>query len=685
MRWMFQKQKQQHQPIAFHDQGWKRAEMAAWDDLWAGLSVMARTAFLDVQPPVRKGANPPSIVLPSPVRETLLGAGLVEEADGRRVRLASTAIGFSLRLHTLAQCRLLDPATTDLRPYARIAYLSHQMGVAFEQVLTKNVGPMPGFYTDEYLSQYVPRRFWPDWVATFLDDIIATQIVKCLDEEGGPIPLASLASRLPKRRPDKVRAALDALVNYLAVVEGLDPTTNALLIGFIPGVRAARAQSTKPMPHPKLTERPAPAEVGPEGGLLILDLRAVLLELAGGPGRVRQDHGLYAKEQDRFLATMLVAPGWSLDEPKDRVQRLTAVVRLIQNRGFVDPIDDREKEMLLRLSKGGRTWLSGGIGVQYDQLYKLYRVIRKEYGTSSADQEFLGTSFVPRKKGNRQKSQWILEDDDRQTIRDAVHRAFARLPEGKYVRLDDFVEFVARGPDNPLLLGTSDASKVEVRFGNRLIPPVAELYEDCGRRLVQDVTRQLVRFGCLRQGREEGGQVVLCRLPWLDVYFDKAKPPPDAPTSATRTIVQPDFSVIVIGIAPAAAADLALFCNRVQGQPGQGAITFQITRESVWRARSTGLTEADLLARLEKHASTPVPPNVKTQIRAWSGQVSNVSTRPGRLFRCPDAATADRVKTLLGKEAERIGTTMVFWHSTKNLPPALRNKFRDQGVFLQAE
>ena len=211
---------------------------------------------------------------------------------------------------------------------------------------------------------------------------------------------------------------------------------------------------------------------------------------------------------------------------------------------------------------------------------------------------------------------------------------------------------------------------MDVRAGGRPVPAVPELVEDHGRRLALEVAGRLVRFGCLRLGREADGRLVVCRLPWLDVYFGKAKPPADAESAATRTIVQPDFTVIVIGIAPAAAADMALFCNRVQGQPGQGAITFRITKESVWRARSTGLSDADILARLEKHASTPVPANVKTQIRSWGAQVSNVSTEAGRLFRCPDAATADRVKSLLGKEAERIGEAGVFWASPGRIRPA---------------
>jgi hypothetical protein len=420
--------------------------------------------------------------------------------------------------------------------------------------------------------------------------------------------------------------------------------------------------------------------------LQILDLRAVMLELAGQPGRVRQDHGLYTKEEERFFATMVEAPDWAIGGPLDKDHRLGGVVRTVQNRGFVDPIERDEKEMLLRPSKAGQAWLSSGLGAQYDHLYRLYREARKGYTYSSTDEDFLGTTLVFRKKAKgANKYHHTLDDDDRKAMREAVYRAFSRLPEGKFVLLDDFLDLVARGPVNPLMLGTPAPDAIDVRASGRPIPSVPELFEDHGRRLAADVSARLVRFGCLRLGREADGRLVVCRLPWLDVYFGKAKPPADAESAASRTIVQPDFTVIVIGIAPAAAADMALFCNRVQGQPGQGAITFRITKESVWRARSAGLSEADLLGRLEKHASVPVPANVKTQLRSWSAQVNNVSTEAGRLFRCPDSATADRVKSLLGKEAERVGEAGVFWSSPGRIRPALRQKLRDNGVMLREE
>src|SRR3569623_3432774 len=183
--------------------------MVGWDEVWAGVSVPARAAFLGLPLPARARHDPPEVILTGPARDELRAAGLAEAVDPKRVSIAANAVGFARRLRALRECRLLDPAGGELREYVRSAFLSYQLPSALDRVLTKNVGTVPGLYTDDYLTNYVCRRFWPDWVAKFLADPVATQIVQCLDAEAGPIPLASLAGRLPKRRPDKVRAALD--------------------------------------------------------------------------------------------------------------------------------------------------------------------------------------------------------------------------------------------------------------------------------------------------------------------------------------------------------------------------------------------------------------------------------------------------------------------------------------------
>ena len=58
-----------------------------------------------------------------------------------------------------------------------------------------------------------------------------------------------------------------------------------------------------------------------------------------------------------------------------------------------------------------------------------------------------------------------------------------------------------------------------------------------------------------------------------------------------KVVVQPDFSIILIGMNPAPAVELAPFCERVKGHVGQGSMIFRITprlRAQGGRARLAG-------------------------------------------------------------------------------------------------
>ena len=118
MPWEFQ-----HQAMpAFHDQSWKRDEMAAWDEVWAAVSVPARAAFLGLPLPARARQDPPEVILTGPARDELRAAGLAEAVDPKRVSIAAKSVGFAKRLRALRECRLLDPAGGELREYVRAAF-----------------------------------------------------------------------------------------------------------------------------------------------------------------------------------------------------------------------------------------------------------------------------------------------------------------------------------------------------------------------------------------------------------------------------------------------------------------------------------------------------------------------------------------------------------------------------------
>ena len=130
MPWEFQ-----HQALpAFHDHGWKRDEMAAWDDVWAApvagnAGGVPRTAAAG-----RAKHDPPAVVLTGPTRDELRAAGLAEAVDPRKVSVAEDAVGFARRLQALRKGRLLDPAHQDIREYVRLAYVPYQLTNALDRV-----------------------------------------------------------------------------------------------------------------------------------------------------------------------------------------------------------------------------------------------------------------------------------------------------------------------------------------------------------------------------------------------------------------------------------------------------------------------------------------------------------------------------------------------------------------------
>ena len=192
------------------------------------------------------------------------------------------------------------------------------------------------------------------------------------------------------------------------------------------------------------------------------------------------------------------------------------------------------------------------------------------------------------------------------------------------------------------------------------MPALEEMVEEAGRALIEAfVCRRLIPMGCVRAAIDAEGEVCIARQRRLDAYFGREVAPADlAPAAAdgARVVVQPDFSVIVIGLNPTAAAELAPFCERATGSGGRGATILKITRESVVKAVANGLKPAEITDRLRRHASNEVPANVLREVQDWSSWVRHVTPATLTVLRCPDRDTADRVAVGLeapGRAAQR--------------------------------
>jgi hypothetical protein len=170
----------------------------------------------------------------------------------------------------------------------------------------------------------------------------------------------------------------------------------------------------------------------------------------------------------------------------------------------------------------------------------------------------------------------------------------------------------------------------------------------------------------------------------LDAYFGQQEVKldlPDEPAAGPRVVVQPDFSIVIIGLNPTPAAELAPFCERVQGHAGQGVLVFKLTRDTVVKAVTHGLEPAEIVDRLQRHASNPVPANVLQEVREWCDWVRRLTPESLTVFRCPDRATADRVQAALGREAERLGEMLVGLPGDR-VTTAVRNKLVKAGVIV---
>jgi hypothetical protein len=195
-------------------------------------------------------------------------------------------------------------------------------------------------------------------------------------------------------------------------------------------------------------------------------------------------------------------------------------------------------------------------------------------------------------------------------------------------------------------------------------------------------------MGCLRTAIDDQGRLCIAREPQLDVYFGRKLAPmarssvsTSAAAAASRVVVQPDFSIVIIGPNPAPAAALIPFCERATRGSGRGAIVLKLTRDSVIKAVAHGLKPSEVVARLKRHASQEVPDNVIREVEGWSNWVRHITPETLTVLRCLDREAADRVMAALRKRAERIQDTMVAIDAAK-LTAVERKKLQEQGIIL---
>jgi len=444
-------------------------------------------------------------------------------------------------------------------------------------------------------------------------------------------------------------------------------------------------QTDEPRSRPPLATCPAPTDLLPEGGVEVNDLRGFLLELTASLARLRQDQTLFQKEHERFASVLDALSAWatgflrlSLDH------RLNNALRWCWALGLARAVN-RGGTTLLELGQDGQTWLASDLAGQYTRLFDYLRTGRAaegHYAYHHSDVLFLGVDVRAYETPQRHQGWLELTAAQRDRLRESIHSSFSALPMGQFVLLESFLEYATFGPHNPLNLGL-EPGRVSVYVSSVSVPASSQRAA-AGRRCLTDLIRtKLLPLGCLLGAVDESGRLCIARHARLDAYFGRVVPPEQmAGAGAARVVVQPDFSVVVIGLNPTASAELAPFCERVGGRSGQGLLQLRITRAAVVNAVASGLSGAEIVERLQRHSSVPIPANVLHEVREWTGWVRSVEATPLTVLRCSDAATADRVTAALGRQVERLSETLVAVPQG-TLGLGERNRLQEHGILLR--
>jgi hypothetical protein len=465
-----------------------------------------------------------------------------------------------------------------------------------------------------------------------------------------------------------------------------------------------RKLTTPPPPPPPAPPAVGvmPAEFASDAGWLIPDLRSLLLELAACPARLKANNQeeLFVKEIDRIGATLVPMPEWACPirlYTAANYERVTDAQRVASLNKLVTP-SKKAATRTLNLARAGQEWLQLDLEEQYRTLYEMLWDTKFDHYYGSGNliyRLFESTAFsIVRQPGVRLHHYHQASRTELQPFIVAVRKLLEPLTIGTYLRITEFTKHVTTSAQNPFLLGRHFTEVRLVSYSQFLSYSAAgnsQVYEDfqlkCQEVLPGLIADQFARYGVVQLARDASGQV--CFTPtirWQRFFDPKAALLGAAPTTfssaaATKVIVQPDFSVMIIGLNPAPAADLAPFCERGQANVGQGALVYKITRPAIVQARRQGLSYNEIIKRLTKHASTPVPPNVLSELKTWCDWVRTVNVAPVMVIRCADAATADRALGALGKRGERLSPTMVALKDG-TLGSAERKKLQDQGILV---
>ena len=478
-------------------------------------------------------------IFPTSVLNELKTGGFVEIQPGMANQHSGRVVAnelledFTARAHALRRYHLLaGDQPSELAAWVNHVYFTDQLLEVLWGVLCAG-GIDERASLDDILRRYVVDHQWPAWVAASLNEPMADRILAVVSQAKSPIPLAGLAGHVAISDPNRVRIVIDKLIARMALFEDLRKSSWELIVGVLPTVRKSVILASMPRERPPLEEVETPREYGPDGSPVVNDIRAVLLEIASQPPRLRQDHALFHKEIARFQTALDPLPDWLLHamkwSPDGRMNRAITWARVLG----LARIELEANQLRLHVSPEGDGWLSDG--AREDDL-KIYDQLRSfeskdelysehlglflpglnpwDYG-GTADVYFLGSHIAALRveKGRRPAAYWRATPAHYLAFRNQLDSSLSVLKVGVFYRLDTVESHIVFDKSNPLNLGLPP-DEVAVFFLKKLTPADRPDREEIGRQAINAfVLQRLVPFGCMQAARDDSGRICIAQVP----------------------------------------------------------------------------------------------------------------------------------------------------------------------------
>jgi len=402
--------------------------------------------------------------------------------------------------------------------------------------------------------------------------------------------------------------------------------------------------------------------------ILIDEMAAVLTACIAEPLRILAGSGgaLYAKSEKQVAARLMHIPEW-LPEllRKPDGERIRQAVGMLQELKMIEQEDKQGSDYRFEVTQIGRAWLGMPAKVRLKGLLDRVRNFkRQQRGWYDRQWEELAHP--------------IYVGGDAINTHKPVGEAFARIPAGQALRLEDFVTYESR-VHNPLAVEREPRFRVTIGYTHIEEPTYEDLEQHWAAVLKQAFEYKLVPFGAVEVGSTKDGKLTVALSEvgryLLGLADDFSLQRADV---AGAIVVQPNFDIVFMAPSTLAEAELSSFTERHGKHVGA---VLKITRQSVWAAAAAGITADNVLRALQTHSSVPIPANVEREIRGWMGRCRRASIRPAMLIHCPDAETASRVLAVERTRLTRLSDTVLELND-----PSYRTKLvkrlREIGVFV---